>query len=162
MNAFLRNRVVSSFAALTTQRALLAIMVVLLCALNMEATRGEPSGLGLLKGVEASRLSQQCLEMSFLYTMEHNPPISYRVYLKAPLRLIDQDVVSNGTKVLLPYSTMLVKNSEMFHYIDGIDKHAAIYDLPYVQSHVSVVAFDPRILGLSDYMSVITTVQNCL
>ena len=162
MNAFLRNRIVPFFAVLTIQRVLLTIMVVLLCALHMEETRGEPSGLGLLKGAEASRLSQQCLEMSFLYTMENNPPIPYRIYLKTPLCLIDQDAISNGANGILPYSTVLVKENEMIRYIDRLDKHAAIYDLPYVQSNVITVAFDPRILGLCDYMAVITTVTNCL
>jgi hypothetical protein len=143
---------------------LLPLCMFLMTSVRLDAA-DEPSPVGLLRGAELARMQHESIQarITIVYS---SPP---------PQRVVDCLLEFEGDKLRseLDFSSeladedrpseIIVRNGAVFYgYRKARHQDVHIYDLDRAVGVRGDIAFDPRVLGLSDVMAASATVKSCL
>jgi hypothetical protein len=140
-------------------RATFSVILILVATRGLRVEAQDVSPMALLRGVEASRIQHTAVKAA----------IEIRYLSSRPPRTIECLVEQDGAKRRLEIlggnvdQQVIFRDGETFHSFRRVE-HADV-ELYGVDDAVGTrgdLAFDPRILGLSDLMSCNTTVDVCL
>lgn len=135
------------------------VAVAIIASQNAYAVE-EPSPLALLRGVETVRTSDNALRFSLtLEQLSLQPPRQLKCLIelcgeRRRFEILPSEYVDG--------SVILIDGDEIHSFHRKAGEDVEVYDLSYSRGVRGDVAFDPRIIGLADLMSVGSTVKACL
>lgn len=139
------------------------ILAAIIFMVSTHSTLAEepPSALALLRGVESTRTQYKTIKAALEARYISPPPaptIDCLVEMDVPKLRFEFTVLAGD----IPGQVILRDGDEFHGYRRKEAEDVQVYDLQRAVGVRGDIAFDPRILGLSDLMTCDTTVKDCL